>query len=164
MSDTDRSTQGVGGRYGTGAQNPTPNGIADESDTAGRVGADDVGGPSGDITGSEYDRNPSTGGQHQSRDYSDDARTGEPSSQGHPQQAQDQRVLDNSSGQAADAMEDWEIDHSTGVRKAHLGKGDHFVGNAAETLEAPITNEPADQTRPHGNRTKHMNQGALDHN
>ena len=60
------------------------------------------------------------------------------------------------------ALQDWEIDHGTGKRKAHPGQGDHFVGNAAETVQAPITNEPADQTRSHGNRPKNQ-MGPSDH-
>lgn len=73
MNSSD-ANQGKGGRYGVGSQAATPSGIMDESDTAGRVGAKDVGGPSGDITGTQFDQNPRTAGQHQSRDMDDLAR------------------------------------------------------------------------------------------
>jgi len=74
MSSADNANHGKGGRYGVGPQAPTPSGIMNEGDTAGRVGVSDVGGPSGDITGTQYDRNPRTAGEHQNRGQSDLAR------------------------------------------------------------------------------------------
>ena len=80
-----------------------------------------------------------------------------------PNPAQAQGDGRDSGNETTPEMQDWEIDHSTGKRKAHPGRGDHFVGNATETLQAPITNEPADQTRSHGNRPKGVQMGPSDH-
>ena len=41
--------------------------------------------------------------------------------------------------EASPELRDWEIDHSSEERKPHPGGGEHFAGNAAETLQAPVT-------------------------
>jgi hypothetical protein len=74
----------------------------------------------------------------------------------------DERRSDTA-GSSATELTDWEIEHSSGTRKAHPADGEHFAGNATETLQAPITNEPVDQTRSHGNRPKGLQQGRADH-
>ena len=70
----------------------------------------------------------------------------------------------NNANATDDDLIDFQIEHDAPGRKAHPGHGEHFVGNAAETLQAPITNEPVDQTRSHGNRVKRQNPGGPDHN
>src|SRR5947199_8578240 len=74
MSGADNENSCVGGRYGVGQQAATPVRIANEGDVGGRVGTQDVGGPSGNITGTQYDLNPRTAGEHQRRDDTDLAR------------------------------------------------------------------------------------------